>query len=113
MGARLSEDEVQKSMDFCVNLFNPTSPAQHAEAARTGAIKQELLDVSAPIVEPSMVKKILEESGENCEDNKMVVDKINARRLMHTEWSGNNVEFEELDGYVVCLERGKLGLRKF
>lgn len=29
MGARLSEDEVQRALDFCVNLFNPTTPEQH------------------------------------------------------------------------------------
>ncbi|KAI0072427.1 FAD/NAD(P)-binding domain-containing protein [Panus rudis PR-1116 ss-1] len=30
MGAKLSEDEVQRALDFCVNLFNPTTPEQHA-----------------------------------------------------------------------------------
>ncbi|KAK7691668.1 hypothetical protein QCA50_005067 [Cerrena zonata] len=30
MGAKLSEDEVQRALDFCVNLFSPTTPEQHA-----------------------------------------------------------------------------------
>lgn len=29
MGAQLSEDEIQKALDFCVNLFSPTTPEQH------------------------------------------------------------------------------------
>jgi hypothetical protein len=29
MGARLSEDEVQRALDFCVHLFSPTTPEQH------------------------------------------------------------------------------------
>lgn len=33
MGPRLSESEVQRALDFCTNLFNPTTPNQH-EAVR-------------------------------------------------------------------------------
>jgi len=33
MGAKISEDEVQRALDFCVKLFNPTTPEQH-EAVR-------------------------------------------------------------------------------
>ena len=29
MGARLSEDEIQRALDFCVHLFDPTTPEQH------------------------------------------------------------------------------------
>lgn len=34
MGKRLSEDEVQRALDFCVNLFNPTTPEQHESVRR-------------------------------------------------------------------------------
>ena len=34
MGARLSEDEVQRALDFCVHLFDPTTPEQHAAVRR-------------------------------------------------------------------------------
>ena len=34
MGTRLSEDEVQRALDFCVHLFSPTTPEQHDAARR-------------------------------------------------------------------------------
>lgn len=34
MGTRLSEDEVQRALDFCVRLFSPTTPEQHESVRR-------------------------------------------------------------------------------
>jgi flavine halogenase len=34
MGKKLSEDEVQRALDFCVNLFSPTTPEQHENVRR-------------------------------------------------------------------------------
>lgn len=54
MGARLSETELQKSLDFCVNLFNPTTPEQHNRVHCRGDIGKELLDVASPLVDPAI-----------------------------------------------------------
>ena len=35
MGKRLTENEVQRALDFCVHLFDPTTPEQHTSARRT------------------------------------------------------------------------------
>ena len=129
MGARLSETELQKSLDFCVNLFNPTSPDQHERLSKCGDIAKELLDVASPVVDPTSFENILhveyyDQSGDSNEDRgnlsdtektaetRMVLNKINARRVVHPEYAINNLEQEPLDGYVVKLERGKLGLVK-
>jgi hypothetical protein len=136
VGARLSETELQKSLDFCVNLFNPTTPEQHEVLAKGSEIGKELLDVSAPLVNPQVLESGLRveqksngnganmsDSGEDSDiepasdpekasDVKMVLDKVNARRLMHPEYEINNVESEPLGGYVVRLARGQLGLVK-
>ncbi|KDR75254.1 hypothetical protein GALMADRAFT_226924 [Galerina marginata CBS 339.88] len=125
MGARLSETELQKSLDFCVNLFNPTSPEQHERLARGGDVANELLDIAAPVVHPSVFEDTLsvghrwsnEDSANfsDCEkaaETKMILNKINARRVVHPEYAINNLELEPLEGYVVKLERGKLGLTK-
>ena len=126
MGARLSETELQKSLDFCVNLFNPTSPDQHERLSKRGDITKELLDVASPVVDPSSFEDILHvecydqsgDSGGNSSDTektaetRMVLNKINARRVVHPEYAINNLEQEPLDGYVVKLDRGKLGLVK-
>ncbi|KAF9049926.1 FAD binding domain-containing protein [Panaeolus papilionaceus] len=129
MGARLSETELQRSLDFCVNLFNPTSPEQHERLALRGDISQELLDIASPIVDPDMFEQALHASaGDDGEESdssqsssrskyektletKMILDKINARRIVHSEYYINNLEIEQFDGLVVRLERGKLGLR--
>lgn len=34
MGKKLSEDEVQRALDFCVHLFSPTTPEQHESVRR-------------------------------------------------------------------------------
>ncbi|CAA7261651.1 unnamed protein product [Cyclocybe aegerita] len=124
MGARLSEAELQKSLDFCVKLFNPTCPEEHERVSQRTAVAKELLDVAAPIVDPRIFEDTLNVSlpapdGEdpaNSSDNeravetRMVLSKINARRVVHLEYAINNFELEPLEGYVVKLERGKLGL---
>ncbi|KAF8907986.1 hypothetical protein CPB85DRAFT_1376443 [Mucidula mucida] len=122
MGARLSESELQNSLDFCVNLFNPTTPEHHERLLREGMIDKELLDVTAPIVHPDVLKRALFVPGEGlhqAEDpsvdpkakmSKLVLDKINARRVVHAEYDVNNLEAEPLDGYVVHLRTGQLDL---
>ncbi len=122
MGARLSESELQNSLDFCVNLFNPTTPEHHERLLREGKIDKELLDVTAPIVHPDVLKRALFVPGEGlhqAEDpsvdpkakmSKLVLDKINARRVVHAEYDVNNLEAEPLDGYVVHLRTGQLDL---
>lgn len=128
MGARLSETELQKSLDFCVNLFNPTSPEAHDRLNRTGEVAKELLDIAAPLVDPIIFENTfqverkdyddaesdLEASSdvERASETKMVLNKINARRVVHSEYAINNLESEPLGGYVVRLNKGSLGLTK-
>lgn len=125
MGTRLSETELQKSLDFCVNLFNPTSPEEHEQLLRFGGIGKELLDVTGPLVNPVMFEASLHvgtrgisNAADDCKTgdpdrllvNKMILDKINARRIVHPEYVINNLESEPLEGFVMRLERGRLGL---
>ena len=158
MGARLSENELQKSLDFCVKLFDPTSPEQHERVAR--GVPREMMDVNSPIVHPKILAQALklqqrpgpsrlaegqglptildEEFGQLsiAEDTRtppratpavrthdrrrsdsdaerfMVVNKINARRVVQSEYTINNFEVEEVNGLVVRLQQGNLGLMK-
>ena len=43
---------------------------------------------------------------------RMVMEQTNARRLVHQEYLVNNLEAEEIDGLVVRLQRGSLGLSR-
>ncbi|KAJ7244197.1 hypothetical protein B0H12DRAFT_814044 [Mycena haematopus] len=133
MGKLLSETELQKSLDFCVNLFNPTTPEQHDRVARKVEISQSLLDVSAPLVDPAVLEKALhvehkpsssqstppsirlstrDRSASEVAETRMVLHKINARRVVHAEYAINNLESEAIAGYVVRLEKGRLGLTR-
>ncbi|KAG5645434.1 hypothetical protein DXG03_006258 [Asterophora parasitica] len=134
MGKRLSETELQKSLDFCVNLFNPTSPEQHERLSRSfecGGAK-ELFDVTAPLLDSAMFEEALRIGGrdsdsgidresdgeqassdsERARETKMVLSKINARRVVHPEYTVNNMESEALDGFVMRLTKGRLGLAR-
>lgn len=149
MGARLSETELQKSLDFCVQLFNPTSPEQHEEVANNKNIGKELMDVNAPLMDPATLafalKRRTDGKGEESKEQgvqpkgvsanlasanlvvnddgstqddpvssdsetEMVLNKVNARRVVQAEFAIHVVESEALDGYVARLERGHLGL---
>ena len=180
MGTRLAEDEVQRALDFCVHLFDPTTPEQHETVRRKlelacGSILQSppspdsrtpnksniesdssrLFDVQAPLLDPSQLERVLcqqlqiqaqecysppatppsprapyfpgsptlswripaaipEAATDSQSEIRMVLDKVNARRVIHAEHGNglNSLEEEELNGYVLQLRRGELGLRK-
>ncbi|EIW62958.1 FAD/NAD-P-binding domain-containing protein [Trametes versicolor FP-101664 SS1] len=153
MGARLSEDEVQRALDFCVHLFDPTTPEQHESARRkielasglVGAAHDaavpdadplRLLDVRAPVVDPVHLEQLLRQqlhlqenlpasaSGAHggpprppdivTQELSMVLNKVNARRVIHSEHGNglNSLEEEELAGYALRLRLGELGLRR-
>ncbi|KAJ8473155.1 hypothetical protein ONZ45_g16405 [Pleurotus djamor] len=120
MGARLSEHELQRSLDFCVQLFNPTTPEQHARLTEEGGeIGKKLTDVSHPVMEPGVLEELVksfkkteedEASSDSDSDVELVANKVNARRVVQAEYSINNLEAEPLGGFAVRLDRGKLGL---
>ncbi|KAJ7502906.1 FAD binding domain-containing protein [Mycena galericulata] len=135
MGKRLSETELQKSLDFCVNLFNPTSPEEHDRVANRKEIGHALLDVGSPIIDTAVLEQALHvenkpfpirtfnpppsrssrisnrvRSASEVAETTMVLKKINARRVVHSEYAINNLESEPIAGHVVRLEKGQLGL---
>jgi flavin-dependent dehydrogenase len=132
MGARLSENELQKSLDFCANVFTPTTPEQHERIAESGRISKTLLDMTAPVLDPAVMEEALRiqngrtdfevktEDGsvttqtvaEMETEAKVVLNKVNARRMINQEYSMNNFESEGLNGYAVRLAQGNLGLNK-
>ncbi|KAF9804530.1 hypothetical protein IEO21_09336 [Rhodonia placenta] len=142
MGARLSEDELQRALDFCVHLFSPTTPEQHdsvrkklqalglttdyddSTATRHGNPKgSDAMDVRAPVISPAKLDQLARRyaspsttaaaKADNLEV-KMVLEKVNARRVIHAEHGNglNSLEEEAVEGFVVRLQAGQLGLVK-
>ena len=128
MGQRLSETELQKSLDFCAHFFNPTTPEDRVRVSQRPGIGQELLDITAPVMDPSSLQRIFTASNARMADDatgadegkssntgaidKMVLDKVNAQRIVLPDQSLNGIEAEPLAGYLMRLEKGKLGLMK-
>ncbi|KAG7090996.1 hypothetical protein E1B28_010063 [Marasmius oreades] len=105
MGSRLSESELQRSLDFCVNLFNPTTPEQHRRLFNDCKIKDFLHHRQC--ISSRAYSSDDEKDGS---DARMILNKVNARRVVHSEYSINNLESEPLGGFVVRLKVGALGL---
>ncbi|KAJ7668518.1 FAD binding domain-containing protein [Mycena polygramma] len=134
MGKLLSETELENALQFCVKIFDPTTPEQHDRVAAKSEISQALLDVTAPLVDPAVLEKALhvehmppqksvppsrpirlnarDRSASEVAETRMVLNKINARRVVHAEYAINNFESEPIAGYVVRLEKGRLGLTR-
>jgi len=159
VGRRLSEDELQQTLDFCSKLFAPTSPEEHRATERflvertkgqaggnsdPEAVDLRFMDVHAPLIDPQIIEAAtreqptprsasdagnaapdLQSNARNATtdagsevDVKTVLEKVNARRMIHSE-QGNgvhNFEDEPLGqsdaggGWVAKLEKGRLGL---
>lgn len=73
MGRRLSEDELQRAMDFFGNLLAPVSPDEYRAAGRILAARLKgqatsepdpetsnlrFLDVHAPVIDPRIIEKV-------------------------------------------------------
>ncbi|KAG2366746.1 hypothetical protein BDR07DRAFT_1395703 [Suillus spraguei] len=121
MGSRLSAEELQNALEFCGKCFNPTSP-NSLSAASKEVLPKEVFDASAPLMDPQAIQSIIsktfnhtspksdEELSGAEEELKLALDQINGRRVMHPEHNVNNMEIEEVNGFVVRLQQGNLGL---
>jgi flavine halogenase len=137
LGPRISESEVQNALDFCASLFNPFNQGvandlrKHLEGldddqfSSHGVEKSALMDVTAPLLpakevqniarDPSFLPALENGSVEEAETEvQRILERINARRLIHREHSGlHSLEEETLGagpGYSIRLECGRLGL---
>ena len=121
MGTRLSERELQNALEFCKSFFHPTSPEQRARALQCG-LPDNLFDVSVEPVDPKEIDVTLGRAGTSLGSfdgqsteihaARMVTEQVNARRVVHREYLVNNLEAEVIDGHVVRLQRGSLGLSR-
>jgi flavin-dependent dehydrogenase len=121
MGTRLSGKELQSALEFCGKCFNPTSP-EHLAPASKEALPKDVFDVTAPLMDPHAIESIISKTFKNPkgdqdfsgpeEDLKLALDQINGRRVVHQEYSINNLEAEDVNGFVVKLGKGHLGLKR-
>ncbi|KAF9485500.1 FAD/NAD(P)-binding domain-containing protein [Pholiota conissans] len=106
VGHRLSEDELQKTMDFCQNIFAPTTPEMYASVQ--ARVSPELMSPTGPIMTSADLDRILDPGDI---DAKLVLSEINARKAIHPMYSATvNFGVEYHRGLTAVMKHGKLGL---
>ncbi|KAF8209748.1 putative halogenase [Mycena galopus ATCC 62051] len=103
----MTEQTLQRTMDFCQHALGPTTPEMHAAVA--GRVDPSLLAHDGPIMATKAAATL---AGED-EEAKQVLWRVNARKAVNGiyDWE-ENFQGEKLGGLSVLLERGRLGLRR-
>jgi hypothetical protein len=91
---------------FTRNLFTPTTRQQYQSVSqRVG----DLIKLDGPVVGPDELDKVLDTDDS---DAKAVLKRINALKVLRNDTSPESFMSESVNGYVIKLERGQLGLVK-
>jgi len=106
IGKTLTEDELQKTVDFCRHLLGPTDPEIYrAVRERVGP---ELLDLSRPIMTKAEIDTLPDAADEEA---RHVVCEVNTLKQVYTMYHPvENFTTENYFGFKAVLERGRLGL---
>jgi len=104
---KLTDEELEKMIAFTRNLFTPTTHEQYRSVNER--VPKNLINLSAPVVSPEELDKVLDTDDS---DAKAVLKRINALKVLRNDTSPDSFTSESVNGYVVRLERGKLGLVK-
>lgn len=103
----LTNSELDGMIDFCIHLFDSTVEEQHKAVAKK--YQPDLLKLSGPIMGRKEVDSAVDPDDE---DAKRVLSRMNALKILRNDTSCDSFGTEELNGYIVNLERGDLGLVK-
>ncbi|KAF8172988.1 hypothetical protein K438DRAFT_1772419 [Mycena galopus ATCC 62051] len=103
----ITEETLQRTMDFCEHAMAPTSPEMHAAVA--ARLDVSLLAPEGPMIGTGEVVALVG----NDEEAKQVLWRVNARKAVAEmlDWEGD-FESETSSGFSVVLERTRLGLRR-
>ncbi|KAJ3575479.1 hypothetical protein NP233_g1073 [Leucocoprinus birnbaumii] len=103
---KVTEDEVQQTMDFVKNVFAPTDP--ELEAAVQQRVDPKFFEGGETnILLPSQVESMFDD-----EDVKHVLHVINARKPVHKMFdTQRDFGSEPINGYTIRLVRGELASR--
>ncbi|KAJ2923818.1 hypothetical protein H1R20_g13275, partial [Candolleomyces eurysporus] len=107
IGKKLSEDELEKTMDFCKHVFAPADNDITQEVA--SRFRPELLSVAAPVFSAEELGQMIDPEDT---DAVAVINRINSAKVLGPMWVKGPalMENEPVNGMVATLEKGKLGL---
>ncbi|KAF8523372.1 FAD/NAD-binding domain-containing protein [Hysterangium stoloniferum] len=103
---KLTDEELSKMIDFTRNLFTPTTHQQYAEVNQR---MNDMTQLSGPVISPEELDKVLDAEDS---DAKAVLKRLNSLKILRNETSPDSFTSEAVNGYVLRLERGNLGLVK-
>ncbi|KAI0338616.1 FAD/NAD-P-binding domain-containing protein [Trametopsis cervina] len=102
----LTQEELEKTMDFCRHLFAPTDPDMYRSVG--ARIDPSLMLPSGPILTELEIDKLVDL---NDEEARAVLAEINARKPIHHMYDPKqNFTTEAHYGLNAVIERGQLGL---
>ncbi|TFK50413.1 FAD/NAD-binding domain-containing protein [Heliocybe sulcata] len=101
----LTDKKFDDLIDYCINMFERTKEEDHVSTAKK--VQPDLLSIHGPITSQ---KELDEAAGPDDLDAKRVLTRINALRILRNDVSPAGFSAEEMEGMVVNLRRGELGL---
>ncbi|OJA12803.1 hypothetical protein AZE42_05835 [Rhizopogon vesiculosus] len=122
VGKKLTEDELQRTMNFCRHLFAPADPEMHSAVKARQAfficlsesfhailnlirLDPVLTSPSGPVMIESDIDHLF---GEDDEETKIVLSEIKALKPFHTMYNlTDDFGVEEFFGFSAVLERGE------
>lgn len=104
-GKRLSDETLDGMIDFVIHLFEPTEEEQAKAVAKK--YTPDLLKLNGPVMGTKEVNAAVDATDE---DAKVVLSRLNALKILRNDTSCESFSTDAVDGYVVQLERGNLGL---
>ncbi|KAF5319373.1 hypothetical protein D9619_008613 [Psilocybe cf. subviscida] len=107
IGKKLTEDELQKTIEFCTNIFLPGDPEIRESVG--GRIGFDLLSADQPVIGVNQMEKI---TGPDDEEALLVLKQVNARKpLVGLYGALDSIRGENIAGFIAQLELGSVGLR--
>ncbi|CAK5271410.1 unnamed protein product [Mycena citricolor] len=104
-GRLLTEDELQKAMDFVSHIFTPTDPEMmHAVGTK---LQMDVLAPGAPIFTPAQIAAL----AHGDEDTVKVLNQAKTTRAVYDFDTGPDRPLGEMvDGFIGCTRVGSVGL---
>ena len=120
MSGKLSQEEVSKTVDFCLNAFEHHAPEKHEavlkkmETAMLANNAEAPADLSTTKTEAEVEKKAIVDPEGLSPDEMRILNTIRARQMLRREdtLSINSFSNDAINGWVPLVKRGSLGLQK-
>lgn len=120
VSGKLSQEEVSKTVDFCLNAFEHHSPEQQAAVMKKMETAMLVENVAAPAnlattkTDAEIEKKAKVDPEGLSADELKILNTIRARQMLRREdtLSIDNFSNDAIHGFVPVVKRGSLGLMK-